>query len=81
MLELIKYIVNNFAENKDQVEYVVEEKGDTVNVTVILDKSDMGRVIGRQGKLAKALRTLVRQGGSKEGKKYNIDIKERGEIE
>ena len=81
MLELIKYIVDNFAENKDKVEYVVEEKGDTVNVTVILDKSDMGRVIGRQGKLAKALRTLVRQGGGKEGKKYNIDIKERGEIE
>ncbi len=81
MLELIKYIVDNFAENKEQVEYVVEEKGDTVNVTVILEQSDMGRVIGRQGKLAKALRTLVRAGSSKEGKKYNIDIKERGEIE
>ncbi len=81
MLELIKYIVCNFAEKVDEVEYIVEEKGDTVNVTIILDASDMGRVIGRQGKLAKALRTLVRAGSSKEGKKYNIDIKERGEIE
>ena len=80
MLELIKYIVDNFAENKDQVEYVVEEKGDTVNVTVVLDASDMGKVIGRQGKFAKALRTLVRQASSKENKKYNIDIKEKGEI-
>ncbi len=79
MLELIKYIVGNFA--TDEVIYEVEEKGDTVNVTIILNESDMGRVIGRQGKLAKALRTLVRAGSSKEGKKYNIDIKEKGEIE
>ena len=79
MLELIKYIVGNFA--TDEVIYEVEEKGDTVNVTIILNESDMGRDIGRQGKLAKALRTLVRAGSSKEGKKYNIDIKEKGEIE
>ena len=41
----------------------------------------MGKVIGRQGKLAKALRTLVRAAAVKENKKYNIEIKERGEIE
>ncbi len=81
MLELIKYIVSNFADKKDEVEYKVEEKGDIINVTIVLDESDMGKVIGRQGKLAKALRTLVRAGSSKEGKKYNIDIKEKGEIE
>ncbi len=80
MLELIKYIVSSFADKKDEIEYVVEEKGDTVNVTVVLDASDMGKVIGRQGKFAKALRTLVRQASSKENKKYNIDIKEKGEI-
>ncbi len=81
MIELIKYIVGNFAEKTDEIEYVVEENGDNVNVTIILDESDMGKVIGRQGKLAKALRTLVRAGSGKEGKKYNIDIKEKGEIE
>ncbi len=80
MLELIKYIVNNFAEKKSEVEYIVEEKGDVVNVTIVLEASDMGKVIGRQGKLAKALRTIVR-GANKDGKKYNIDIKEKGEIE
>ena len=39
----------------------------------------MGKVIGRQGKIAKALRTIVRAGGLKENKKYNIEIAERGE--
>ena len=41
-------------------------------------QSDMGKVIGRQGKIAKALRTLVRAFSQKENKKVNIEIKERG---
>ncbi len=80
MLELIKFIVNRFAEKQDDIEYIVKEEGNVVNVTVVLDESDMGKVIGRQGKLAKALRTIVRSASAKENKKYNIEIKEKGEI-
>ncbi|MBE5734231.1 MAG: KH domain-containing protein [Clostridiales bacterium] len=80
MIELIKYVVSRFAENPDQIEYDIVEDGKNVSVTVILADSDMGKVIGRQGKIAKALRTLVRAGSQKENKKYNIEIKERGEI-
>ncbi|MBQ3116245.1 MAG: KH domain-containing protein [Clostridia bacterium] len=79
MLELIKYVINRFAEKTDEVEYDVVENGNNVSVTVTLAESDMGKVIGRQGKIAKALRTLVRVGSVKEGKKYNIEIVERGE--
>ena len=81
MLDLIKYIVNNFAEYKDKVEYQVVENDNTVEVTVILEESDMGKVIGKQGKIAKAMRTLVRCASDKEGKKYNIEIKEREKAE
>lgn len=81
MLDLIKYIVNRFAEKQDEVQYIVTEDGDNVNVTIVLNESDMGKVIGRQGKLAKAIRTIVRFASQKEGKKYNIEIKEKGEIE
>ncbi|MBR5439496.1 MAG: KH domain-containing protein [Clostridia bacterium] len=81
MLELIKYIINRFADKQDEIEYIVNEDGDIVNVTVVLNESDMGKVIGRQGKLAKALRTIVRFASAKEGKKYNIEIKGKGEIE
>ena len=80
MLELIKYIVGQFAEKQDEIEYIVEEKGDVVDVTIVLNESDMGKVIGRQGKLAKALRTIVRSASAKEVKKYNIEIKGKGEI-
>ena len=79
MVELIKYVIGTFAENPDKIEYTVTEDGNVVNVNVVLDSEDMGKVIGRQGKIAKALRTLVRAGGLNENKKYNLEIKERGE--
>ncbi len=79
MLDLIKYIVDQFAEDKEHVDYVVEETEDAVNVTVLLADSDMGKVIGKQGKIAKALRTLVRAATPKGSKKYNIEIREREE--
>ena len=77
MLDLIKYIVNTFAEKKDEVEYKVEEKETAIEVTVLLADSDMGKVIGRQGKIAKALRTLVKSATPKESKKYIIEIREK----
>ena len=78
MLELVKYVVEQFAEFKDQIEYRVEDKGSVTEIVVLLEESDMGKVIGKQGKIAKALRTLVRCASAKEGKEYNIEIKEKG---
>ena len=77
MLELIKYIVEQFAEEKDAISYDVEETEEAITVTVLLAESDMGKVIGKQGKIAKALRTLVRAATPKDSKKYNVEIKER----
>ena len=81
MLELVKYIVSQFAEKPEDAVYDVEETPNGANITVILSESDMGKVIGRQGKIAKAMRTLVRCASQKEGKKYNIEIKERDKAE
>ena len=81
MLELVKYIVEQFAEHKDEIEYQVSEEGNTAEIIVLLEESDMGKVIGKQGKIAKALRTLVRCASAKEGKKYNIEIKEKAKAE
>ena len=77
MLDLIKYIVETFAEKKDEVEYKVEEKENSIEVTILLADSDMGKVIGRQGKIAKALRTIVKSATPRESKKYVIEIKEK----
>ena len=79
MLDLIKYVVEQFAEDKANIEYKVEETDEAVNVTVLLSDSDMGKVIGKQGKIAKALRTLVRYATAKGSKKYNLENKKKSE--
>ena len=73
-LQLIKYVVERFADKKDVIEYKVEEKENAIEVTVLLDSSDMGKVIGKQGKIAKALRTIVSAYTPRESKKYFIEI-------
>ena len=78
MLDLIKYIVEQFAEDKENVEYVVNEKDRVIEVTVVLSPSDMGKVIGKQGKIAKAMRTIVRAATPASSKRYIFEIRERG---
>ena len=78
MLDLIKYIVEQFAEDKENVEYTVEEKDRVIEVTITLSPSDMGKVIGKQGKIAKAMRTIVRAATPASSKRYVVEIRERG---
>ena len=77
MIELIKFVIGKVAEKPEDVIYDITENGNNVEVVVTLEPSDMGKVIGKQGKLVKALRTLVRAGSLKENKKYNVEIKEK----
>lgn len=74
---LIKYVVESFAEKKNEIEYLVEEKENVIEVTVLLNASDMGKVIGKQGKIAKALRTLVSASTPRDSKRYVVEIKEK----
>ena len=67
MLDLVKYIVGTFAEKPDEVDYIVDRSGNLINLTVVLNEDDMGKVIGRQGKIAKAMRTLVKAASAKSG--------------
>ena len=79
MLDLIKYIIGTFADEPESAVYEVEDNGDTVSVTVFLRPSDMGKVIGKGGKLAKAIRSLLKVGNQQENKKYTLEIKELSE--
>lgn len=78
MLDLIKYIVNQFAEDKENVEYTETEKERVIEVVITLPSSDMGKVIGKQGKIAKAMRTLVRAATPRTSKRYVVEIREKG---
>ncbi len=77
MEELIKYIINELAEKKDEVEIdIVEESERVTVVNVKVAKSDMGRVIGKNGKIASAIRTIIKS-LSTPGKRYILKIGEK----
>lgn len=78
MLDLVKYIVGQFADDQEAVEYEVKEKDRVIEIIVTLPASDMGKVIGKQGKIAKAMRTLVRAATPASSKKYVVEIREKG---
>lgn len=70
MQELVQYIISGLVENKEAVK--VEMDGDAIKVTVA--KEDMGKIIGKQGRTAKAIRTIVRAVSAKNGNKVSVDI-------
>lgn len=76
MVELVKFIVTGLVDKKDEV---VVTMGDENTVNIKVDKSDMGKVIGKDGRIAKAIRTIVKAAGSKEGVKYTVTILEADE--
>ena len=61
-------------EDKDSVSIECKEENDKVNFSVKVNKKDMGRIIGKQGKTANSIRTLMKSIGSKEGKKVFIEF-------
>ncbi|RME50362.1 MAG: KH domain-containing protein [Caldilineae bacterium] len=74
MRDLITYIARSVVTNPDAVQ--VQEKHRARNVTLYLKvaPSDMGRVIGKQGRMANAMRTLLRVAAVKEGKQVTLEI-------
>ena len=74
MKELVEVIAKALVDNPDEV--VVTEKTEGKNITVELHvaPTDMGKVIGKQGRIAKAIRSVVKAAASKEDKKVVVEI-------
>lgn len=78
MVELVKYIVTELVANKDAVEVTEVEESEKVSIVkVIVDKEDVGRVIGRDGKVAGSIRTIVKSASMGLGKRFIVKIGER----
>lgn len=74
MKELVEVIAKSLVDHPEDVR--VEEKQQDRQVTLELrvDEDDMGKVIGRQGRIAKAMRTVVKAAATRENKKASVDI-------
>lgn len=74
MKELLEYLAQGLVEEPDEVEVVeVREDGATV-LELSVGEDDYGNVIGRGGRTAAALRTVVKSGGAKQGQRVFLDI-------
>ena len=74
MKELLTYIAQNQVDNPDQVE-VYEQLGDgEVSLELRVAPEDMGKVIGRQGRIAKWIRVLMRSVGQRQGTRVSVEI-------
>lgn len=76
MKELIKYIVDKLVDHPEAVEVTEREDGDTVIVELRVAKEDLGKVIGKQGRTAKAMRSILSASAGKLEKRSRLEILE-----
>ena len=78
MEELVKYIVENLVDNKEAISVSsVDESEKVAVITVLVDKNDVGKIIGRNGKIAGSIRTIVKSASAKLGKRFIVKIGDR----
>ena len=76
MKELVEVIAKSLVDHPEEVVVNQTEESNAILVELKVAPSDMGKVIGRQGRIAKAIRTVVKAGALKENKKVAVDILE-----
>lgn len=74
MKELVEVIVKALVDNPDGVTLTEKQDGRTTVLEVRVADGDMGKVIGKQGRIAKAIRSVVKAAASKEDKKVVVEI-------
>lgn len=74
MKELVEVIAKSLVDSPDEVVVSEKETGKTTVIELKVAASDMGKVIGKQGRIAKAIRSVVKAAASKEDKKVIVDI-------
>ena len=74
MKELVEVIAKALVDNPDEVAVTESVKDDEIVVELTVASSDMGKVIGKQGRIAKAIRYVVKAAASKEDKKVIVEI-------
>jgi len=72
--ELVEFIANQLVEDKSQVAVKEIDEGGRIVVELQVSKEDMGRVIGKGGRVANSIRVLLRVAAAREGKKVSLDI-------
>jgi predicted RNA-binding protein YlqC (UPF0109 family) len=71
-----EYVARNLADEPEAIDVITEERRGEVSLLVHASPTDMGRLIGRRGRVIQALRQVVRAAAASEGVKANVDVAE-----
>ena len=74
MKEFLEYVARGLVDKPDAVWVEVDEEGDETILTLGVDQEDMGRVIGRDGRIANAIRSLLRVMAARDGRHVELEI-------
>lgn len=74
MQELVEFLAKSLVDNPDRVRVNMVEKERSCIIELKVDAEDMGKVIGKQGRIARAIRTVVKAAATKSNKKVVVEI-------
>jgi predicted RNA-binding protein YlqC (UPF0109 family) len=74
MKELVEVIAKALVDHPDEVVVTEKKEGKNIRIQLHVSPSDMGKVIGKQGRIAKAIRSVVKAASSKEDLRVDVDI-------
>ena len=74
MKELLEFIAKSLVDYPDDVRVEATESGSVVTLELYVNESDMGKVIGKQGRIAKSIRAVMKAAASRENKKAIVEI-------
>lgn len=76
MKDFINFVVESLVDNPDKIDISVKESEKAVVYELRVDQTDLGKVIGKQGRTARAIRTIMNAASVKKGKKLMLEIVE-----
>ncbi len=74
MEEIVEYIVKNLVQTPDEVKVSSYEDGDITVIHVVVNENALGKVIGKNGRIAQSIRAIIRSASNGTGKKYAVKI-------
>ncbi|MBO6148281.1 MAG: KH domain-containing protein [Lachnospiraceae bacterium] len=74
MKEVVEVIAKALVEHPEEVSVEQTETDHSIDITLKVAEGDIGKVIGKQGRIAKAIRSVVKAAASKDSRKVNVDI-------
>ena len=76
MKELVTHIAGALVDHPEQVKVVESESGDMINLELTVAQEDLGKVIGKQGRTARAMRSILSAAAARDNRKSRLDILE-----